>query len=136
GMPRAVYYGVEAKVLTTRTVGARRPGASVQAYVEEGVRRFVDGDQNYSSGLPMASMVGFVLSGPVSKLVVDIQAAVSSAGLGCTQPLVVQQGIVEHVEHYQSIHNRVSGSIELDHLFLSVDGHVDPEKSDAISQAA
>lgn len=115
GMPRAIYYGIEAKVLTTQTIGSRRPGKSVSDYVDEGVARFACGA--YAAGHESAAMVGFVIAGDAAALVDAINTAL---GTTCRRLLATAPAIQGFTDHYSSEHDCPAGPILLHHLFLRV----------------
>lgn len=114
GMRRPEYYGVEAKVLTSKTLGSRRPGASVSAYVAEGIARFANG--SYAAGHPSAAMIGYLVAGDAAALVASINAELGK----CRQLLRRASSIGSFLDHFASEHDCPKGPILLHHLFFMV----------------
>lgn len=118
GMPVRTYLACEGKMLTSRTIGNRSPKESIDFYVKEGMRRFVDGE--YSSNVRVGIMIGFVLIGPVATIVGRIAETVVVEKL----PVVVNlKPALSPVcsGHYFSEHPRVGTSeIRLEHLLFQL----------------
>ena len=110
-----VYYACEAKRLHVPTTSGRRSGAA--AYVRDGVHRYSRGQ--YSAGVHLASMLGYVLDGDVPGAEVSITKALRrrASVVGCISnpPVVFIAG------SGTSLHSRGKGSqIQVDHLLLSL----------------
>lgn len=119
GMNRTTYFGVEAKVLTDKTIGTRKPGVSKSDYVNKGMLRFVDG--RYSDGLQVGAMVGFIISGTYTSMASEIEREVITSKLPVKSNLVPVAVDPRCPSHYQSEHPRASGlDILLHHLFFQV----------------
>ncbi len=117
GMPRPVYFGIEVKMLTDRSLGNRRPGVSVRNYVNKGMARFVK--SRYSDNLADAAMIGFILSGNGPQLAAAIAACVESTNLPCSNNLSPAGVRAVCADHYLSIHPRRSPPcLAVHHLLL------------------
>lgn len=117
GMPRLQYFGIEAKVLTSVTVGTRKPGKSVNDYVNEGMKRFID--ERYGAGMAVGAMLGFLLNGDHSTMASTITQEVKDQVLPTTEYLT----LTTHPScesHYYSTHPRRASSIKLHHLLFEM----------------
>lgn len=110
-----IYFACEAKRLHVPKTTGRRSGAA--AYVRDGVQRYSRGQ--YSAGVHLASMLGYVMDGDV----LGAEASISKALRRCTSlvgcisspPLVFVAGTGT------SLHCRGGVSqIQVDHLLLSL----------------
>ena len=116
----SVYFGIEAKVLVTRTIRGYKPWDTVNGYVADGIKRYVD--EKYAASLPSGSMVGYVLAGPPAKLVARINKRIKNLPLRYTELLGLRASERVMSEHYESAHPRVSGAeIRLHHLLVVFD---------------
>lgn len=117
-MPIRTYLACEGKILTTKTIGNRKPKASIDLYVEQGMRRFVDGE--YAARVRVGILIGFVLVGPVPTVAARIAETV------ITRSLPVRVNLTPAVPpacggHYVSEHPRAGNdAIRLEHLLFEL----------------
>jgi len=71
---QTVFFTVECKRLRVKSKSGLRHLAD--KYVDEGLRRFVDG--RYSAGLPCGGMVGYVMDGNVTEGFATVRAAIEA----------------------------------------------------------
>ena len=117
GMRSRVGFAIEAKVLSDQNIKSRTPAALTQAYVEQGMDRFVSG--RYGEGAPAGAMVGYILSGSHPTHASDIKAQISASSLPVIQQIKPASPRC-CPSHYSSIHSRGRSRrrIELHHLLL------------------
>lgn len=119
GMARNLHLCCETKILTLGSGGNRRPADSVRAYVDDGMRRFVE--EKYGTGTSVGVMLGIIIEGLPQAIAKKIGAAVLSRRLPFTDNLtqVTKEPACE--EHYRSSHPRpTKGPITLEHLLFSI----------------
>lgn len=118
-----VYFGIEAKILVGRAFRGYKPSDTVNLYVTEGVRRFVD--SKYSSSLPAAAMVGYVLNGDPFKCAERINKRIrathlKAGAIPCHRLLDPGLARLSGFAVYTSVHPRGSDSaITLHHVFVA-----------------
>ena len=117
GMRSGMAFGVEAKVLTDRSVGNRRPGKSIEYYVSDGVMRFVAG--KYDSSFPAAAIVAFVISGTAVATAKRIAKEMLSVCPGWKSSTLSAHHPTDSPEHYASKHPTPSGTMTLHHLLMT-----------------
>jgi hypothetical protein len=110
-----IYYGCEAKRLHVPTGVANKRRSGAADYVKAGVNRYSTGQ--YSSGVHLASMLGYVLDGKVIDAENSIARTlrVRAVQVGCTTnpPVVFATG------RGTSVHRRLPGTeIQVEHLLL------------------
>lgn len=117
-MPIQTYLACEGKILTTKTIGNRKPKASFDYYVEGGMRRFVDGE--YAAHMRVGVMIGFVLAGPVATVAARIAETVIATSLPVRVNLT-PAAPPACGGHYVSEHPRAGNEeIRLEHLLFEL----------------
>ncbi len=105
------YYPIEAKVLVGVTLENYTPQRQAEAYVLEGISRFVTGAYRAHSG--RVAMLGYVLRGPESNCLHLINEQLASTGTPTTNQLSKQGP-----GRYLSAHPRQHSDVRIDHLWL------------------
>jgi hypothetical protein len=116
GMRCRVGFAVEAKLLSDQPLKSRSPAALTQAYVENGMARFVQG--RYGRGSPTGSMLGYIVSGSAAHHATQIAEQIQTSRFPCkVEFAAAHQACCS--SHYESSHPR-SGrtAIVLHHLLL------------------
>jgi hypothetical protein len=112
-----IYFGIEAKILVGKKVGSHKPWDTVNEYIEEGMRRYVDG--KYARELPTAAMLGYVLSGECSEIVARINDQIDTLKFPCTKKLAEHTDTLAPDGNYESAHPRTDlANIRVLHLFV------------------
>jgi hypothetical protein len=116
GMKSSTLFGLEAKLLSDAPLRGRSPATLTQAYVEEGMVRFVSGV--YGAGAPAGCMLAYLVSGTPRQHLNGVSRQIVASRLPCTRALVpARTKVCQH--HYASTHPRMHrGEVVLHHLFL------------------
>jgi len=116
-LDRAVFFGVEAKVVVMTAVNKYTHSATIRGYVDDGMKRYVDG--RYAANLKTGAMVSYVLSGKPSELVPKINDRINILPLPCTQLLIPCPIPAAPKDRYESKHPRERmPEIRLCHIFV------------------
>ena len=105
------FYPIEAKVLVGAKLGNYRPDRQAEAYVLDGIARFVTHAYRARSG--RAAMLGYVLRGPESKC-----AQLVNEQLVATATRTTKQLSKQGRGRYVSSHPRQESDVSIDHLWL------------------
>lgn len=110
-----LYLAMECKRLNVVRANNRRATRAYE-YVEDGMMRFVRGQ--YSSGLPLGAMVGYVMDGDVETAYAAVRRQIKrhAQHLLCVPALFHD---VKRPEHFSTAHQRPHVPIELRHLLLA-----------------
>jgi hypothetical protein len=107
---------VEAKVVCTTTVGNYKPGACATKYIKEGMQRFTS--DHYGPGIPLAVMIGYIISGTAPEIVAMIECKVDEMQFPCNQRLAKEPESTDDLPVYISDHPRSGTHIVIHHIFL------------------
>ena len=110
-------YPIEAKVLVGTELRNYKPREQAQAYVVDGIARFVTGGYRTQSG--RAAMLGYVLRGPESKCVQLVNEQLAADTI-LTNKVLSKQGD----DRYLSGHLRYGYEVRIDHLWLRGSGQL------------
>lgn len=115
-----VYFAFECKRLRYPTRKGLRSNAS--EYVEKGMMRFVEG--KYSSGLPFAGMIGYVMDGRSAKAIDTIHQSIRMYKIDlcvCRDDMLVPCELLRNCPvAKESLHSLSSVNLTIYHLFLVV----------------
>jgi hypothetical protein len=110
-------FGIEAKILVASKIGSYKPWDTVDDYVAQGMKRFVEG--KYGASLPTGAMIAYVLSGTPTEHAVRINERIAILPLACDHPLAIQASELRVAPNYESKYPRDNhDQIHLIHIFI------------------
>lgn len=129
-----VFFELECKRLRVRTESGFKHSAD--EYVEDGLRRFVDG--KYSAGLTCGGMLGYVMDNCVDESFESVQREIEKrrAKLKMKKPTCAPSSTLpSHRHSLDTFHSRSEGELTIHHLLVGVvnDSGGDSAATDGIS---